>query len=347
MTAIDDPTEAWSIEVVRGRLDRGRADELLSFWAQRRALSVEEAQRRLPEVVCVLRQRGVLAGASSVYPAEVPLVGRRRFWIYRSLLDQAVADQARPMIRATFNALEAEFDPAPGSPLGLCVLVGDPDERRRHPQAEWSDPHLLYAGYLADGRQVRIAYFDGAVITSDRSFMREPGEARPLPEGYRIAPYAEQDAVGRQDVVELWTSEAGLARAEAERRVPEILLVATDPENRLVGVSTAYQQRNRQLHANLWYMRVFVASSHRRSRLASELTRLGRQQLTHRFLGGNDTGAIGIIYEIESEILKRTRPEAIWRRSRFAFIGEDARGRHVRVHYFPGALAPEPGQGSA
>jgi hypothetical protein len=152
--------------VVRERVVGALADELLAFWAAHRALPEAEARRRLPEVVCVLRAGGSVAGASSVHPADVPLIGGRRFWIYRSLLPGAAAEHWRSLIRATFAALEREFDGRPESPIGLCVLLATAAERSRAPEAEWSDPRMIYAGYLEDGRQVRIGYFDGAVITA-------------------------------------------------------------------------------------------------------------------------------------------------------------------------------------
>lgn len=152
-----------SIEVVRGRTNGPLRDELLAFWAERRALRAEQAEERLPEVVCVARLDGELAGACSVFAAAVPLIGGRRFWIYRSLLDEAVADQGPSMLSATFDVLDEDFDASPGAPIGLCVLAGEP-ERRRRPEAEWSDPRMIYAGYLGDGRQVRIAYFHDADI---------------------------------------------------------------------------------------------------------------------------------------------------------------------------------------
>ncbi len=148
---------------MRGRLDRQRADDLLRFWLDRGALSGLEARRRLPEVVCLMRLDGSLVGSSSAYPANVALVGGRRFWVYRQLLDEVVAAQGPAMIRATFNALAAEFDGADGSPVGLCVLAR-PDLLRRRPEAEWTDPRMVYAGYLPEGLQLRIAYFEGALI---------------------------------------------------------------------------------------------------------------------------------------------------------------------------------------
>jgi hypothetical protein len=67
------------------------------------------------------------------------------------------------MIDAAFAALDAEFDGAAGMPIGLCVFL-DERERQLRPEAEWPDPRTIYAGYLADGRQARIAYFEGAKV---------------------------------------------------------------------------------------------------------------------------------------------------------------------------------------
>jgi hypothetical protein len=68
-----------------------------------------------------------------------------------------------------------------------------------------------------------------------------------------------------------------------------------------------------------------------------------RDRLASRFASGEDRRAIGIVFEVESEILKRFFPQAVWPRTEFAFIGESSTGSHVRVFYFPGAPAPQPG----
>ena len=158
------PNHALEIETVYGSVSAQTADEVLGFWSSRGALPEDEAHRRLPEVVCLLRSDDEVAGVSSVHPAEVSLLGGRRFWIYRNLLDESVAEHWYEMIQATFQALAESFDGAPGSPIGLCVLVADARQRRNKPEAEWSDPRMIYAGYLRDGRQVRIAYFENASI---------------------------------------------------------------------------------------------------------------------------------------------------------------------------------------
>jgi hypothetical protein len=72
----------------------------------------------------------------------------------------------------------------------------------------------------------------------------------------------------------------------------------------------------------------------------------GRDELVRRYADGEDRRGIGLIFEVESELLKRAYPVAYWPWTDVTFVGENARGDDVRVHYFPGALTPEPGQTS-
>lgn len=299
-------------------------------------------------MVCLIRRRGALAGVSSVYRAAVQLVGGRTFWVYRSLIDRAAVGQAPEMIRQAFAALQDEFDGAPGSPIGLCIPIAAPEQAGLPSEAEWSEPRAIYAGYLPDGRQLRIAYFKDALIATPASPPTSVAAGTPpvaaslVPSGYRIQPFAEQSSVTAEDAIDLWTREHVLDPEEAERRVAEIQVVATDVQDRLVGVSTVYLRAYDQLRSKLWYTRVFVATAHRKSGLAIALATAARDHLVERYRSGADRRGIGLLFVVENEILKRLFPQAIWPRMQFAFIGEDERGSHVRVHYFPGALAPGP-----
>jgi hypothetical protein len=159
-----DATLNGTIEVVRGRLTDHRAAQLLAFWTGAGLLDEPAARDRLRDAVCVLLdEAGEVAGVNSVFRADVALVGSRPFWLYRSML-RAGAEPAGPeLIRTAFRALDVEFDPDAGGPIGLCLLL-DAAQARERPEAEWTDPRMLYAGYLADGRQVRVAYFTGARV---------------------------------------------------------------------------------------------------------------------------------------------------------------------------------------
>lgn len=159
---------------------------------------------------------------------------------------------------------------------------------------------------------------------------------------YRIDLFAEQQAVDEKAVIDFWAREGAVIGEGAERRVHEVLLIATHTDGELVGVSSAYLMRNLQLGMDLWHYRAFVARDHRLSNIAVNLGVIGRDHLERRFVTGQDTRAAGMIFEIENEGVKRRHNTAVLPATDFVFIGENARGDHVRVRYFPGALAPEP-----
>ena len=163
-----------------------------------------------------------------------------------------------------------------------------------------------------------------------------------LDEGYRIEPFSEQSDVTEQDVLELWRREDVIPDAEAQKRVHEVHLVASHSDDGLVGLSSAYLRRNEQLHLELWYYRAYVATAHRMSNVAVNLAVTGRDLLQERFVSGRDVRGQGIVYVVENEGLKRYFDQALWIPAGVTFIGVNAKDDHIRVRYFPGALAAEP-----
>jgi hypothetical protein len=163
-----------------------------------------------------------------------------------------------------------------------------------------------------------------------------------LPERYEIRPFSEVDEVSGENVVAFWEREGAVKGPEARVRLQEVLLVATERDQGLVGVCSAYLQHNQQLRLEMWHFRAFVAKAHRRSTIAILLALRGRDTISARFVSGEDSRAPGIVYEVDSPILRRTFREAVWPRTHFTYIGENANGSDVRVHWFPGAQAPLP-----
>jgi hypothetical protein len=335
-----------TIEVVRGRMSEERAGQILRFLSGKAALERAEAERRLTEVVCVLLDAdGEVAGVNSADPQDVSLIGGRCFWVYRSLLLSRRSRAWDEMIDAAFAALEAEFDSAVSGPIGLCLVV-DRAEMERRPEAIWPDTQLMLAGYLGDGRQVRIRYFEGAAIgpgLPDSPTVPEMRATRHvLEDRYAIAPIGEASGATLDDVLAFWNREGVVSAEEAQRRIHEVHLVAMERTEGVVGVSSAYLRRNSQLRMDLFYYRLYVTAAHRMSRLGALLAARGRDLLERRFVAGEDTRAGGILYEVENEGLKRHFNKALGLPWDFTFIGENKRGDHVRVHYFRGALAPAP-----
>jgi hypothetical protein len=163
-----------------------------------------------------------------------------------------------------------------------------------------------------------------------------------LDSGYRIERFQDQDEISDQDVLDLWKREGVIPPEEARRRILEVLLIGVHEADGVIGVSSAYLQRNAQLDMQLWYYRAFVSTAHRRSNIAVLLALQGRDLLQERYVSGEDTRGAGVLYEVENEGLKRAFNQALWFPTLLKFIGENTAGAHVRVRYFPGALAPPP-----
>ena len=338
-----------SVQTVLGAMTEDLAAAILEYWASNGAFAEEEGREHLGDVVCILvAESGELVGVNAAHEAEVELIGGRRFWLYRSYLLAEAAEADDAMINGAFDALEAEFDPAGGGPIGLCMPLGDPDEMRGRRELVWPETQLMYAGYLPDGRQLRIRYFDEAAIgraLENSPSLAETSKIEYTPEDrYRVLPFTEQDEVGPSDVIEMWRREQALpgGEEEAKRRVHEVDLVVIDRDDGPVAVTSSYLKRNPQLRLDLHHYRAFVSTQHRMSNLAGHLAVRGRELLEERFVTGDDTRVPGIAYEVENEGLKRYFNKALWLPTDFTFIGESESGSHVRVHYFPGGLAPEP-----
>lgn len=160
-----------------------------------------------------------------------------------------------------------------------------------------------------------------------------------VPAGYRIDLFAEQDTFAAEDLIALWTRETSIAEDEARRRVDEVLLVSAAPDGSLAAISTAYIDRDPVLELDVWNYRTFVAKDHRKANLARTMAVICRDHLEHLYVSGAETRPAGILSEVHSPALRRL-DRASWRATGFTFIGEDAHGSHIRIHYFPGALAP-------
>jgi hypothetical protein len=333
--------EQATIEPVRGALSDERTQQVVDFLAREGALEPDAARQRAPEVVCLAQAGGEIVGVSCVHPEQVALIGARPFWIYRSHhSSDDSSERWDSMFNAAFDVLAQQFEETAAGPVGVCVIVADRAEMERRPEAIWPDTELMFAGYLENGSQVRIRYFWGAAIgpglPNSPSLDETRGHVYPLEDRYRIA-LTETGEVSADDVLRLWARERAVPEAEAERRVHEVQVVATERDEGVIGVSSIYLRRNPQLRMDLWHYRTYVSRAHRNSNLAAQLIFSNRDLMEERFVSGEDTRAAGMLFELEHDGLKRYFNKALWLPADFTFIGENQKGDHVRIHYFPGA----------
>jgi hypothetical protein len=156
---------------------------------------------------------------------------------------------------------------------------------------------------------------------------------------FTIAPYAEQDAVDEQAVIELWTGEGVLGLEEARRRVGELRLIATTETGELAGITTTYLAHHPHVDMTLWHLRAFVAAPYRRTALATLIAVETRAHHQRRWAEGDRRGD-GLVMEIENPLLRQAFPWAWWPQMDFLFVGFAPSGAPIYVHYFRGARAP-------
>ncbi len=145
--------------------DSPAAEELLGFWTLHGVLEGERALARLPHVVCLLRDaEGRIAASSAAVEADVATVGGRRFWLLRCFAPDAGARACVDAIAEAAYGLLAERRAAGSGPLGVCLPVADPRLVEERDEAVWPVSRLLFAGWSPAGEQLRLRYFDGAVI---------------------------------------------------------------------------------------------------------------------------------------------------------------------------------------
>lgn len=146
---------------------------------------------------------------------------------------------------------------------------------------------------------------------------------------------SEQD---RQDAAMLWRKEGAIHDEQAiQDRLSQLCVLARAPSGELTAISTVYLHFSSQLNNPFYVLRVFVSQEARRTRVGFRLLQRVVHLLEQRYCSGEDTRAIGILFELENPTIQQARNEAIWPTSGFVYIGNNPRGDHLRVRYFKGA----------
>ncbi len=142
----------------------------------------------------------------------------------------------------------------------------------------------------------------------------------------------------KEEIIDFWISEEALTEQLAHERVNQVLLVARNVDNSIIGINSVYRQHNKQLDNDFYYYRTFIAQRARGSQIVVEMLLETRDYFEIRYIDKRETEAIGILLEVENDDLKMRLNQAIWPGSNFVYIGKNKRGDHVRIYYFKNAL---------
>jgi GNAT superfamily N-acetyltransferase len=146
------------------------------------------------------------------------------------------------------------------------------------------------------------------------------------------------DEKDRQDAAALWRADGAISDEQSiQDRLPQLCVLCRASSGELLAMTTAYRHFSSQLDNQFYVLRMYVGKKARRSGVGFRLLHRVIEVLEQRYRSGEDTSAIGILFELENPTIQQARSEAIWPTTRFVFIGKNVRGDHVRVRYFEGA----------
>jgi hypothetical protein len=326
-----------SAEAVYRQVDGALTDELVQFWTGAGILDESSARNRASGVVAVLRDgEGRLCGTCSVVLVREPAIGNRPIWFYRQFIAPEVLDfeSFQSLFSACRDALKASGS---GEGEGVLVLIEDPGIIARHPELVWEDTGLLYIGRTSSGAQMRICWLK----------QWNAGEDPSVGDHYQLDYVWKQvDAPLAEELVSFWLEENALPRDVAEKRPPEVVSVARDDDNRIIGVCTAERSDVERLGLPVWNIRALVTARFRRSSVGLALLHRSYEKLDEAFQAGDDPDVLAAWLEVQNPGLRQLAPEPLWAYGRFAFVGEDAYQSHLRVQYFTGARLPAAGGGN-
>lgn len=141
----------YRVHTLCGRIDPVMAREVIDFWRHGRLVAAEEALRRVPEVLCVVRDaQGVLVGLNSAYRAVDPGT-LRVYYYYRTFIrdaDRGVSGLPTLMLSLAKACLRerASIDGA----TGMRLVMENP--KLMHPAI---DKRLRKAGFRSLGKDAR------------------------------------------------------------------------------------------------------------------------------------------------------------------------------------------------
>jgi len=142
----------------------------------------------------------------------------------------------------------------------------------------------------------------------------------------------------KKEVITMWKQHnPGFEGAKVEERANQIVFVAKNEFEQVIGVSTAFKVYIKQFRNFMYSIRVMVLPEYRSQKLATDILVKSRDFLESIHQEDLPDPPIGMITLVENELLKKNKREAIWPASKMVYAGNSSKGHHIRVYYFKGA----------
>lgn len=143
-------------------------EEAVAFWREHKAIGDESvARQRAQQLVCIARdQTGALCGVGTALLKVIPRL-RQPTYYYRQFFAKALRGQRQevPFFQRCKQVLQA-YNAGLKTPesLGLLLEIENPKIAAAYKRAVEPGVDVVFIGYSPRGLQLRVSYFDDAIL---------------------------------------------------------------------------------------------------------------------------------------------------------------------------------------
>lgn len=157
----------FTFQALTSPVTRETASEVVKIWTESAGLDQNEAQRRLTELVMVVKDnRGKVVGISTAVKSHVPQLQNYVF-LYRCFIlpeFRAPALDTQMIVRSKNYLHQVSKSEMEKKCVGIMVIVQNEILKKNWRQAVWRGADMMYIGNTPNGDHMRIGYFKGARI---------------------------------------------------------------------------------------------------------------------------------------------------------------------------------------
>lgn len=142
----------------------------------------------------------------------------------------------------------------------------------------------------------------------------------------------------KDELLAFWKRHKAFGDPERAGRAEQAVCVARDEQGELCGVGTAFIQVLPRLQQPMYYYRQFFAESHRGQKQTVPFFNRVRETLQAYNASLPAPESIGVLVELQSDLLATYYNQAHIPLANSTFIGYSPGGSQLRVSYFEGAI---------
>lgn len=146
-----------------------------------------------------------------------------------------------------------------------------------------------------------------------------------------------------QEIIAFWTNEKALPKdSKPEARAQQAVIAMRDQKGNIAAICTAILTSTPRLRQPLYYYRTYCAEKYRGNHTVQAMVEHAKSALFNYNESLTKPEAIGIMVELENNILASQYVQARHSATNFSFAGYSQRDLPIFVYYFEGYTLQKP-----